>query len=184
MAKKNSAGEVDVLLEELREALKIDKHSLDDELMYQASLYGRVAEEHAYAVSRRDAANDECKRTDAELDLEIRRGFEAEERKYTESLIHSTVQADPRHTEARTRYLNANRDVDLLEALRDSFRQRGFMLRDMVELYVREYYNRQEHHTDVETADRMRADKNRTKVAEKRSESDYQKRRKNTRNRL
>jgi len=127
-------------IDEAKEKLFIEKNLLDDELINQPILYQEVAEEYAKAISRRDAANENVKRVDAELYKRIREIAAAEGTKVTEAMIQSEILTHPEHIEAYDAYLECKKQADLWATLKDSFSQRSYAIRDLVELYTAGYY--------------------------------------------
>jgi len=59
-------------IEKWQQKLAIDQNALDREVEMQPYLFFQVADECAQALSRRDSAYDELKRTDADLNFSVR----------------------------------------------------------------------------------------------------------------
>ena len=131
---------MDEFLNEYREYLKIDRTDLESALLQQADLWFRVAEEHAKAVSIRDQAYENIKQTDAKLNKEIRSEYEAEGVRVTESAINAAVLTHPEHVEAVETYLEAKQRADKLAALKDSFQQRSYMLRELTQMFLHGHF--------------------------------------------
>ena len=128
------------LIDELRNYLEIDKHSLDDEIVKQPSLFFRVSEAFVEAVAERDACKEELASVDAELDGEVRHKLEVAGDKITEAIVKNEIQTHKKHGPAFDTYILAKTKADMLLALKEAFQQRGYMLRDMCSLYVASYY--------------------------------------------
>jgi len=124
----------------LREKLKIDKDNLDFEIIAQPELYYEAANACAMAGSVRDRAYENAKQVDAQLYLEVRSEIESAGKKATETMIENFVQNHIAHKEAKGVWAEAKAEADTLAALRDAFQQRGYMLRDLVQLIVTGYY--------------------------------------------
>lgn len=124
----------------LKSHLKIDKNNLDEAIQRQPLLYYEVAQKHALAVSQRDEKYDAVKVTDALLSLEIRERFNEEGVKATEALVTAKVLEHTEHSKVVTDHMRAKYIADELLALKESFSQRSYMLRELVELYVSGYY--------------------------------------------
>lgn len=133
--------------EEFKSYLRIDKSRLDDELVHQSELYYRVSEAHADAVGERDTAKELMAAIDAELDAEIRAGGD----KLTEAQVKSKVQAHERHIEKAADWLEAKSRAEKLAALKEAFSQRGYLLRDLCQLYINNYYSDQAVRRDADT---------------------------------
>jgi len=128
-------------IDELRKHLKIDKNNLDEVIQLQPELYYIVAQKHVLAVSERDLAYDEIKIVDAKLQKEVREQAEAEGRKMTEKAVEIEVLSNKLHTDAIDMHLRTKYTADELGALRESFQQKSYMLRELVELYVSGYFS-------------------------------------------
>lgn len=131
------------LLEKFKSSLLIDKLDLDNELITHASKLYEVANAHSLAVSRRDSAYDDIKVVSAELDGIIREEFETEGTKYTEAKVQSAILLRPEYQDALARHRKLKFQTDALQALRESFHQRGYMLRDLVQLHLSGYFAEQ-----------------------------------------
>lgn len=125
-------------IEEWRGYLAIDKMALDDEVVRQPSLFYEVSEAYAEAVVERDACKEQLAMTDAELDAEIR--VKAGDEKITETAVKGRVQVSKKHKKSFDEYLAAKEYADKLDALKDAFKQRSSMLRDLASLFVANYF--------------------------------------------
>lgn len=152
------------LIENLRTWLEIDKHNLDDELVKQPSLFFDVSEAYEEAVAERDACKEELATIDAELDGIIRAklGDEA-----TEAMVKHGIQSHARHAEAFDTYILAKTRAGKLQALKESFHQRNYMLRELANLYVSSYYEASSVQGTSKT-DKAAYDRQREKLAEAR----------------
>ena len=128
-------------LTEIEAALLIDKHDLDTELLSQADLFYRVAQEYTKAVSIKDEAYELMKETDANLNLSIREAAEQAQEKITEAKISATVLSHDQHSQIFSKWLNAKEESDKLGHLKEAFIQRSYMLRDLAQLYIAGYYS-------------------------------------------
>ena len=124
--------------EELAQNLRIDKHSLDDEVIQQPSLFYEVSEQYIRAAAERDQLKEELANVDAKLDAEVRSTLG--DVKATEGKIKSRVQIDPKHAAAFDAWLVAKEQADRLGVLKDAFQQRSYMLRDLVALNTSNYF--------------------------------------------
>lgn len=120
--------------------LRIDKQALDDEIVQQPGLFYRVCEAYVEAAAERDAAKEHLAMVDAGLDGEARHRAEVDGEKITEGAIRGKVVLHKKHEAAFNAYVTAKTRADKLEAMKDSFKQRSFMLRDLAQLYVANYY--------------------------------------------
>lgn len=120
--------------------LQIDKHALDDALIEQASVYFTISQDLSQAVSDRDEVKENLDVTDAQLYLDIRADLIDNGEKATEAQVSAQVHTHSKHEGAMKDLLKARKQVDVLGALKDSFQQRSYMLRELVELYIAGYF--------------------------------------------
>jgi hypothetical protein len=128
---------------DLEACLQIDREDLDGCLIEQPDSYYHVSVAFSEAVSRRDGTRLELEEWEALLDRDIRAEDDArpeseKKRKLTEAAIQQTIRLDPRHGELRRRVLDLTARADALQALREAFQQRSFMLRELVALAIAE----------------------------------------------
>lgn len=126
---------------DLRDKLRIDRDNLDFEIIAQPEYFYQAANACAEAISRRDRAYESIKQVDASLYMVVRVKAEETGAKVTETTVGNMVLADENHIEAHHAWAEAKADADSLAALRDAFQQRGYMLRDLVQLIVTGYYS-------------------------------------------
>jgi len=125
------------MINDLKQYLKIDKLALDEELTQQASLLYQISEEYAVAVGERDGLKESLAIEAAKADQRAREQLGD---KATEPKVKALVTLDEQRIAANGKYLDAKYQADALEALKDSFQQRGYMLRDLAQLYISNYY--------------------------------------------
>lgn len=142
MGRGTSAKNSDMtgILEEFRQYLPVDKFGLDDELCQQSELLFKVSEAYEEALAKRDELKERLATIDAELDGEIREELEKNDEKATDPKVKALVQADIKHQKAFTAYAQAKLLAGKLSALKDSFKDRGFMIRALGDLYVANYF--------------------------------------------
>jgi hypothetical protein len=124
---------------QLEELLKINTLDLDQALIEQPEAFYRISQAYTQAVSIRDQAHENCKRVDAEVDLAIRDHLAQQGLKTTEKVIDSEVKTNDDHIEAYREYLEAKTTAEKLQALKESFIQRSYMLRELCGLHISGY---------------------------------------------
>lgn len=129
-------------LDELRQKLEIDKHSLDDEIVRQPQTFFEISEAAVKATARRDFCKEEVKRIDADLAAYHRKKIEKSGTRATDSAVASAVAADPKHHAAVDKYIKASQKAELLNALKEAFSQRSYMLRDLSALFIANYFEK------------------------------------------
>ncbi len=128
-------------LAELHQQLAIDKSVLDDEVIRQPMLFYMVSEALTTALAERDAAKEELNAVDADLGFKWRKRLSKDKSvRITEALLKDHIQTSADHEKAFDTWLAAKTKADRLQALKDAFQQRSYMLRDLVALYSANYY--------------------------------------------
>ena len=127
-------------IEQLKARLAINKHALDDDISKQPTLFFDVAEACVGAMADRDTAKEHLASIDAELDGLVRTALNKSEDKVTEAMVKNSVQMHKKHMDAFNTYMDVKTRADLLLAMKEAFSQRGYMLKDMAQLYVSSYY--------------------------------------------
>lgn len=127
-------------ISELEEGLRINKNGLDDALLQQPDFFYRVSKALTLATSRRDAIKQEVQELEAEMDERVRARAEADRVKLTETEAKMQIRLEPKMKQANLELLRANREVGQLAALKESFSQRSYALKELVSLYVAEYF--------------------------------------------
>lgn len=125
---------------ELEARLTIDPDALDAEIISYTSFFYHVGLGYADAVSLRDAAKEDVAVYEANLSREIRAAAAANGEKITEAAIAARITADDRRLELVERHIRARLACERWSVLRDSFQQKGHMLREMVELHKVNYF--------------------------------------------
>lgn len=136
MARKDSQS----LLEELRNAIVVDRDALDEVLVRQPVLYHKASEQYAAAISTRDLAKDELKKLHAELYSEIKAANLEDGKKLTEAALQAEIEVDDSFMEASAGYIDCCKQSDMWLAAKDAFAQRAYILKDLVALWIAGYY--------------------------------------------
>lgn len=128
-------------LSSLRQRLAIDQYNLEDECVGQPSLYAEVGDLATEARSIAKKAKDSLDFTRADLSFKIRKepgkyGVE----KVTEASIESAVIIQKEYQQAATAVIETQKVADAFGVLQESVGQRKSMLKDLVSLYIYNYY--------------------------------------------
>lgn len=127
-------------IEAQEEGLAIDENALEEELQNQVPSYYEVSKRFAEAESRRDAAKHHLKVVEARVDDEIRRLAKEAGEKLTEVALAARLMTDEAVTQANNLYLDASAAYRDLLALKEAFTQRSYMLKELVALWIANYY--------------------------------------------
>lgn len=123
---------------DVRDGLRIDREDLDGCLIEQPDRYWRAAEAHVQARAELDGLKLRLDETVARLDRRIRERAEVEEKKVTEGSIDKEIKLHPDYCDLRRQMLDATARAELAQALKESYSQRSFMLRELVALQISE----------------------------------------------
>lgn len=128
------------LLDEYSGYLQIDKLNLDTCLIEQCSVYYNVGVAFANALSERDYAKAELERVKAETDKIVRLQMTTENERITEAQVANRILEDAEYRASNSNYLEWKMIADKWQALKDSFGQRAYALRDLCQLWISNYY--------------------------------------------
>lgn len=127
-------------LQSLEADLAIDEHGLEHACATQPELYYKVAQALALALSRRDAAKLSANEIEASVDIRIRTELTRQNEKVTEKAIERLCSDSDEVQAARSDIHKHDTEVLQLEALKESFQQRSYMLKELVSLHLGAYY--------------------------------------------
>ncbi len=150
------------LYDEIRGRLIVNKDNLDDELIHQPELYFRAAAEKARASSRLDAAKDQVKTMSASLFIQLEEEM-GKKGKTTVSGVQQAVESHERMQTAKLMARNAAEEYEEWQALVEAISQRSYILRELAQLYIANYY------TSSSVSDQTTAEA-KARIAEKRRE--------------
>jgi uncharacterized protein (DUF3084 family) len=144
MAKREKIETLEEFHDELRAGIMIDKDDLDHMWIEQPQLYQKLGERLAIEISHRDAAKEELKDLEAELDGAIREE-DAERidrdggKKMTETAIKNQIRDDKEFKRMSARVAQMNLDVARLGVLKESYQMRRYALQDLTSLHISGY---------------------------------------------
>lgn len=156
-------------LEELEPGLQIDEHALDEALQEQPDLFYRVSKDLALLTSRRDAAKQNVSEVEAQVDLEVRSGAAKRDEKIPEREVDAQKRLHPKVKAAVAQMLQLNSAVGQLAALKEAFQQRSWVLKDLVGLYIANYYSDKSQSGDESRFKEHKADRIRARMHSQRT---------------
>lgn len=121
-------------------ALAIDKNDLDNEVIHQPQLFNEVSQHYVQALAQRDMLKQEVDLAKAQLDTHLRTEYVNEGVKYTEASLANTIIQHPEYQKAVTEHLAWAHLTNAWGALKESFMQRSYALKDLAALYISGYY--------------------------------------------
>ena len=128
---------------QLKDSQKIDTGRLDIGLSEQAHLFGNAGVHYARAMERQVSAKFRMEVTEAQLDKDLREQLTADGEKFTEKRLESLIKLEPEYQQAYKRWSDAKYRADCWSHLVESYRQRGFSLKDLVSLRNYDYLEEQ-----------------------------------------
>ena len=161
---------------QLELGLRIDQNALEVALQEQPELFHRVSKALAVEISLRDEAKQLLAETEAEVDLSIRKENHKKEIKMSEAEIAANKRMDSDVKADATTYLNLCKTTNKLIVLKESFQQRSYALKELVSLYVANYYTASEHSATNSSLRNRQATENRQTMhdARRRSSDKYE----------
>lgn len=123
-------------LERYRSGLAIDQDDLGDGLVRQPELYEHVGQGLAMAVAERDAAKLDLEIAQAAVAQQIREDAAKLKEKMTEGSVGELTLLDADVQKAHRRLNDCKRQVDSWAALKESYQQRSYMLRECVSIHL------------------------------------------------
>ena len=127
-------------MKEYTELLKINKHDLDGCIEQQAVLFNEIAVALANAVSVRDNLKKDYEEMQAEVAADLRQEALQDGKKMTDKAVTEAVGEDKHVKQAYKDFLDSKQQVDLWTALKESYLQRSYMIKELAQLYIAGYF--------------------------------------------
>ena len=122
------------------EDLIIDKHRLDEELMFLSRKFTEHAENEVEAEFAVNKAKSKLELTKARIDNRIRSQADSSGRKITENLISNTIVQDPEYQQLIEEYHQTVKTQRSLDVGRKAFEYHKKALDRLVDLYLSNYW--------------------------------------------
>jgi len=128
----------EISVDDFRNKLRIDREDLERCLVEHAQLFWQISEQSVLAAATRDAAKLAMEQLHAALDAEVRQDLaHREEGKITEAQVSNAIKGKSEMADAQETLQDAKIEADQWSALKEAFYQRGYMLRELVQLELR-----------------------------------------------
>jgi uncharacterized circularly permuted ATP-grasp superfamily protein len=124
-------------IETYRKQLRIDTTDLEGALVDQVELFDNVSSERVKAVGRRDRIKLDIEELTVKLDKDIRARAEKDDKKTTETSIANAIKDDPDVRGLKEDHLAFTTEAEHWLALEEGVRQRGYALRELVQIDLR-----------------------------------------------
>lgn len=125
---------------ELETALRIDEHTLEADCVHQPTLFYEVAKRIAELEAERDKLKQSLADKSAEIELLVREEAYASDSKVTVNEVAARVSRDGAVTRLTSTLLDLTGEIGKWKALKESYLQRRDSLRELVALYINNYY--------------------------------------------
>ena len=116
--------------------LKINKHRLDDELELQPQISHDISDSVAAANARLASLKESLSTYEAELLLDIKAGPE----KLSAPEVAAMVETDQERKLRMSKFMAAKKEYESWVGLLEAWKQRGFALKTLADLYLAGYY--------------------------------------------
>lgn len=132
-----------------RNMLLVQKHRLDDELEVQADVYERISSATSKAGAALAQAKDDLATVEGKLTLRAKDGAD----KLTVDAVRAVVLADPERQRAFRALQLAITQHEEWAGLREAWRQKGYALKTLADLYSSNYFQPNSAGRDAQTRD-------------------------------
>lgn len=127
--------------DELRSSIRIDKHSLDEELVQFPSVMLEVNEQVAAAIADRDAKKSLLNESEAQALARVRKDAADKGEKITEGAVKERAAMDSLVMKDSDIFQAAEESVRMWQALQNALDAKGKMLRELGSLFVAGYWS-------------------------------------------
>jgi len=128
-------------IDQYRRMLKTNKHRLDDELEIQAEVMERIASEVTKLNSKMIEAKEQLTQTEAKLFREIK----DEDPKCTVDAANAALRTKKDRISKWEQFQLARHEHEEWQGLYESWKQKGYALKDLCELYGVQYFSLESH---------------------------------------
>ena len=146
------------ILNDLKTKLPIDQFELEKECCEQPIVYDEVGEWVALIKARSKIAKEHVSFIESDLSLRIRKNPESFglSGKITVDAVTASVKVSPEYKQAFQDYVEADKLANEASTLLESVAQRKSSIRDLVRLYVNDYFSRADelNHEEWKNAER------------------------------
>jgi hypothetical protein len=126
--------------DELLASLQISEHTLETNCVHQPTLYFEIAQLVTAARTEKANIKQELKEKEAEVSNDIRHSAATAGERITVGEVNDQVALDRAIVALNRKLLAADEKLGKLEALKESYQQRKDMLRELVQLYMSNYF--------------------------------------------
>jgi len=123
--------------DEVRNMLRVNKHRLDDELEIQPEIMQRIADRVVLMNSRMLECKDDLARVESRLTEDIKE----DEPRLTVGQLDAKVKRHADRTRAWQKFQAARAEYEEWTSLLESWRQKGYSLKTLSELYAAQYFS-------------------------------------------
>lgn len=171
MAKQERIEDKYNLVEEFRKEIdSYNKYNLDESLIRNSELFGRIADIHARAQGDVREIKRDIEKLEAVLGDKIREEAEDKNIRATKDYVDSKVILSPDMERMRVQLAKAERRMDEFLVLKEQYRERSYSIRGLIDLYEANYYETESGGSRKRDAVEDMADRNRKATGKLRRE--------------
>lgn len=126
-----------ITMDLIRKHLCVNKHRLDDELEIQSQMLHDISEELAEANVKMLGLKESLEVLEAELQQDYRRG----DTKKTVAEVNAEILLDSSRQDCHRKYLEAKKEYERWLGLYEAWKQRGYTMKTLSELYTANYFS-------------------------------------------
>lgn len=121
--------------------VQIDQDALDVEWRRQPMIYLKYSELYSGKQQQVNALKDNLEFIQAELDGEIRKGFEQEGKKYTEAKVKAQIILSKEYVDALKKFHEAEREASQLRFILTAMEHKKKALENLTSLWLSSYFS-------------------------------------------
>lgn len=131
------AKDDEMSVNDFRNNLTIDQDNLEGCLVEHAQLFFKISMQAVNSNAERDAAKLRAEHLHADLDGKARTELSKNDGKVTETMVSNHIKNDENMQKAQAKLQKAKVAAEEWAALKEAFYQRGYMLRELVQLTLK-----------------------------------------------
>lgn len=124
-------------IDDYRRKLRVNKHTLDDELEEQPDIMDRISRKIVELNSKAQEQKDELAKTEGRLAEDVKEA----DPKLSLPVIDSKVKRAPERIRAWQRYQQSRAELEEWQGLLEAWKQKGYSIKTLADLYAANYFS-------------------------------------------
>ncbi len=124
-------------IDDYRRKLRVNKHTLDDELEEQPDIMDRISRKIVELNSKAQEAKDELAKTEGRIAEDVKES----DPKLSLPVIDAKVKRSPDRVRAWQRFQNARAELEEWQGLLEAWKQKGYSIKTLADLYAANYFS-------------------------------------------